>query len=218
MTERISSCVMASVPSPGPTTMARHFPVAARKASAQRGPSRCTRTASVGQAAAGFPGFPRRIMPAPAAMAPRVHRMAEPSMPTEPDAMPSAVLHLCDWRGAGGTPAATSASSISAAPDVARADADVRHLHRAAAVGSGTLQEAGLVGREGHRAGGAEGRARGGPGVGVHAGRRCRRRGPARRAARRARRRSRGTRCRRRHRSPGRTGAARPARRRRRSP
>ena len=58
-------------------------------------------------------------MPAPAAMAPRVHKMADPSMPTDPEAMPRAVLHLCDWRGRGGTPAATSASSMSAACDPA---------------------------------------------------------------------------------------------------
>ena len=33
-------------------------------------------------------------MPAPAAMAPRVQRMAEPSMPGEPAATPTAVVHL----------------------------------------------------------------------------------------------------------------------------
>ena len=54
----------------------------------------CMRTASVGQAALGFPGEPSRIMPAPAAMAPRVHRMAAPSMPGEPAATPTAVVHL----------------------------------------------------------------------------------------------------------------------------
>ena len=53
-------------------------------------------------------------MPAPAAMAPRVHRMAAPSMPGEPAATPTAVVHLLTWRGRAGT-SATSASSTSSA-------------------------------------------------------------------------------------------------------
>ena len=84
-------------------TIALHFTVASRNGAAQRGSARLTRTASVGQFPAGLPGVPRRIMPAPAANAPRVHKMADPSMPIDPDATPSAVLHLFDWRGRGGS-------------------------------------------------------------------------------------------------------------------
>ena len=158
-------------PEPGPDDHGpalRRWPPGRRRPSA--GPPGAPGPPRWASSAEGFPGFPRRIIPAPAAMAPRVHRMADPSMPTDPDAMPSAVLHLCDWRGAGREPAATSASSISAARDAGERDADVRHLHRAAAAGTGALQEPGLVGREGHRVGGPQRRTGRGAGVGVHPG------------------------------------------------
>ena len=94
MTALISSAVASPVLSPGPITTALHLAVASKNAPAQPSAGSCMRTASVGQAARGFPGDPSRIMPAPAAMAPRVHRMAAPSMPGEPAATPTAVVHL----------------------------------------------------------------------------------------------------------------------------
>ena len=110
-TARISAATASPVPSPGPTTTALHLAVASRKAAAHPSAGRCMRTASVGQGAAGSPGEPSRTMPAPAAMAPRVHRIAAPSMPDEPAATPTAFVHLLTWRGRGGTHAVTSASS-----------------------------------------------------------------------------------------------------------
>ena len=98
-------------------TTALHLAVASRKAPAHSAAGRRMRTASVGQAAAGSPGAPSRSMPAPAAMAPRLHRMAAPSMPAEPAATPTAVVHLLTWRGRGGR-RATSASSTSSARGV----------------------------------------------------------------------------------------------------
>ena len=112
MTARISSATAAPVPRPGPITTALHFAVASRKAPAHPSAGRCMRTASVGQAALGSPGDPSRSMPAPAAMAPRLQRIAAPSMPAEPAATPTAVVHLLTCRGRGGT-LATSASSTS---------------------------------------------------------------------------------------------------------
>ena len=94
MTALISSAAASAVLSPGPITTALHLAVASRKAPAQPSAGRYMRTASVGQGALGLPGEPSRIMPAPAAMAPRVHRMAAPSMPGEPAATPTAVVHL----------------------------------------------------------------------------------------------------------------------------
>ena len=111
-TARISSATAPPVPSPGPSTIALHLAVASRKEPAHPSAGRCMRTASVGQGADGSPGEPRRIMPAPAAMAPRVHRMADPSMPAEPAATPTAFVHLLTPRGRGGSNAATSVSSI----------------------------------------------------------------------------------------------------------
>ena len=119
-TVRISSATASPVPSPGPMTTALHLAVASRKAPAHPCAGRCTRTASVGQGAVGSPGEPSRIMPAPAAMAPRVHRMADPSMPAEPAATPTALVHLLTGRGRGGTSAATSASSMRSARGVGK--------------------------------------------------------------------------------------------------
>ena len=119
-TVRISSAVVSPVPSPGPTTTARHLDVPSKKAPAQPSAGRCRRTASVGQAAAGSPGGARRIMPAPAAMAPRVQSTAAPSMPAEPAATPTAVVHLFTCRARGGSRVATSPSSTSAAPGTGR--------------------------------------------------------------------------------------------------
>ena len=127
------------------------------------------RTASTGQGPAGSPGVPRRIMPAPAAMAPRVHRTAEPSMPTEPAAMPSgggplvrrprpgreqgrsvAVLDQRGGRRAGAIPISATVTSP---------------LRR----GPVALEESRLVGGEGHRVGGPHRAAGGRTGVGVEA-------------------------------------------------
>ena len=113
-TARISSATASPVPRPGPITIALHFAVASKNAPDQPSAGRCIRTASVGQAADGSPGDPSRIMPEPAAMAPREHRMAEPSMPAEPAATPTAFVHLFDPAGRAGTSAPTSASSTSA--------------------------------------------------------------------------------------------------------
>ena len=93
-TARISAATASPVPRPGPMTTALHLAVAATKASAHPSAGRCIRTASVGQAAAGSPGEPSRIMPAPAAIAPRLHRMAAPSIPADPAATPTAFVHL----------------------------------------------------------------------------------------------------------------------------
>src|SRR6202042_3595984 len=109
MTALISSAAASAVLSPGPITTALHLAVASKNAPAHPPEGSCMRTASVGQAALGLPGEPSRIMPAPAAMAPRVHKMAAPSMPGEPAATPTAVVHLLPWRGRAGT-LATSAS------------------------------------------------------------------------------------------------------------
>ena len=73
------------------------------------------RTTSVGHAAVGSPGDPRRTIPEPAAMAPRVHRTAAPSMPADPAATPTAFVHLFTPRSRPPTNAATSASSMSEA-------------------------------------------------------------------------------------------------------
>ncbi len=114
MTALISSAVDSTVLSPGPITTALHLAVASRNASAHSSAGRCIRTASVGHAAAGSPGEPSRIMPAPAAMAPRVHKMAAPSMPAEPAATPTAVVHLLTWRGRAGTRARSASSTSNA--------------------------------------------------------------------------------------------------------
>ena len=115
ITARISSTASSEVPRPGPSTTALHLVVASKKASAHPVAGRCMRTASMGQAAVGSPGEPRRIIPAPAAMAPRVHRMAEPSIPGEPAPTPTAWTHLFPSRARRGRSAAMSASSITMA-------------------------------------------------------------------------------------------------------
>ena len=94
ITNLMASAAAVSVLSPGPITTALHLAVAFTNSSAQSRAGRCMRTASVGHAAAGSPGEPSLIMPAPAAIAPRVHKMAAPSMPAEPAATPTAVVHL----------------------------------------------------------------------------------------------------------------------------
>ncbi len=94
ITDLMASAVAVSVLRPGPITTALHLAVASTNASAQSCAGRCMRTASVGHAAVGSPGEPSLIMPAPAAIAPRVHKMAAPSIPAEPAATPTAVVHL----------------------------------------------------------------------------------------------------------------------------
>ena len=115
ITALISSATSSDVPRPGPSTTALHLAVASRKASDHPEAGRCMRTASVGQGAMGSPGEPRRIIPAPAAMAPRVQRMAEPSMPGEPAPTPTAWTHLFPSRDRRGRSAAMSASSMTMA-------------------------------------------------------------------------------------------------------
>ena len=116
------------VPRPGPMTMARHFDVASRNGVGppwvgRRHPHRLDRPG----ARRDPPACPAGSCPRRRPWRPRVHSTADPSMPTEPAATPSAVLHLCDCRGRAGSRAAMSASSISAAAGVPGPIADVGH-------------------------------------------------------------------------------------------
>ena len=119
------------MPSPGPTTTALHLAVGLQEGAGPPSAGRCRRTASVGQGATGVaragPGGP---CPAPAAMAPRVHSTAAPSMPAEPAATPTALRPLVDVAGPARQPARRRRRPRPGRPGASgNADPDVGHLH-----------------------------------------------------------------------------------------
>ena len=95
--------------------------------------------------------------------------MAEPSMPAEPAATPTAFVHLFTPAGRAGTSAPTSASSTSDGPWSGEPDPDVGHLDRAAPRRPVALEQPGLQRRERHGAVRPHGVTRRLAGVGVDA-------------------------------------------------